>query len=100
MTRLTCLQARALNTLSDVEILHLVRTGHLSPHRLEQDLGDTTRAAGVRRAYIVEEMQRQQLPHAQKAADAMNRVPIGAFDTKSFYNSILNTNCEAVIGYV
>jgi hydroxymethylglutaryl-CoA reductase len=30
----------------------------------------------------------------------MAGIPSGAFDTAAFYKSILNTNCESVIGYV
>lgn len=30
----------------------------------------------------------------------MNGIPEGSFDTAAFYSSIVNTNCEAVIGYI
>jgi hydroxymethylglutaryl-CoA reductase (NADPH) len=31
---------------------------------------------------------------------AMSGIPEGSFDTAAFYSSIVNTNCEAVIGYI
>lgn len=92
--------------LSDNQIVHLLRAGQLSPHRLEADLNNATRAVAVRRAFVIDALARspagQRVVSPQTASHAMQHLPSSAqaFDVDAFYKSILNTNCEAVVGYV
>lgn len=93
---------RSVADLSNEEILYLLKTGAMSPHKLESDLGDATRAVHLRRSYIADQLAKASgsTKVTTKGGEAMSKLPSEAFDTGNFYNSILNTNCEAVIGYV
>lgn len=92
---------QSVSDLTDAQVVHLLKSGVMSPHRLEIDLNDSSRAVRVRRAYIADMLSTQPVPTgARPASGAFTNLPVTGFDTASFYNSILNTNCEAVIGYV
>lgn len=88
--------------LGNDEILHLLKSGAMSPHRLEADLMDPTRAMVIRRQFVVDQLNRagSATKVTGKASEAMAKLPAANFDVDAFYNSIVNTNCEAVIGYV
>lgn len=91
-----------MSDLPDAALLHLLSTGTLSPHKLEADVGDAARAVALRRAYTAAELAAAPAA-ARTAADparALAGLPLTSFDAPAFYKSILNTNCEAVIGYV
>lgn len=101
--------ARVPATLADVEdssLLHLLSVGALSPHTLEVDLSDPLRAVTLRRAFTAGALSR--LPADKRPAGAsapspeaaMARIPVTGFDAAAFYASVLNTNCESVIGFV
>ena len=77
--------------------MHLLKSGLLSPHTLEADLADASRAVAVRRAFIADAIARDSKGTIDPRA-SMAALPAGAFDFAGFYNSIQNTNCEAVIG--
>jgi hypothetical protein len=87
--------------LNDNQLLHLLATGTISPHKLEADIGDATRAVHIRRLFTAQQVT-VSTPTADRAHHdaykAMNQLPMAAFDYNGFYKSILNTNCEAVIG--
>lgn len=95
---------RTIADLSDPQLVHLLRAGLISPHRLEADLHNPTRAVAVRRAFVADALARspaaQRVVTAQGASSAMAHLPssAAAFDVDGFYKGILNTNCEAVIG--
>ncbi len=96
------MQAKSLADLSDAQLLYLLNCGTISPHRLETDVGDAVRAVHLRRLYTASQL--AGAPASSKTSSdpfkAISGIPSGAFDTPGFYKSILNTNCEAVIGYV
>lgn len=95
-----------LRELTTPQLVALLQAGMLSPHRLEADLASASRAVEVRRAFVADALARAGAgaggagATAGDAAVSMAALPAGAFDTDAFYRSILNTNCEAVIGYV
>lgn len=91
-----------LAELDDAALLHLLKVGSISPHRLESDLGDAYRAVHLRRLYTASCLERTEgaARTAATPARSMSAIPLASFDTPAFYASILNTNCEAVIGYV
>ena len=93
------LQAQTVAELSNAQILHLLKSGLLSPHKLEVELGDSLRAVHVRRAWVADAISRETKGSIQPAT-AMTALPAAGFDHAHFYDSILNTNCEAVIGCV
>jgi hypothetical protein len=92
----------AVRDLSDTAVLHLLKSGLLSPHRLEADLSDATRAVTLRRAFVADALSKAVGPAKTSVnpTAALASLPSGAFDSDAFYRSILNTNCEAVIGCV
>jgi hypothetical protein len=91
---------RRLSELSNVQLVHLLKAGLLSSHRLEADLGDAVRAVAVRRAFVAESVLRDSHGSVdpRAALSSAAGLPMAEFDYRNFYNSILNTNCEAVIG--
>lgn len=93
---------RTLADLTDNQLLHLLSSGAISPHKLEADIGDATRAVHVRRLFTAQQLAVSASASKEKAAHdpfkAMAGLPMAAFDHNTFYKSILNTNCEAVIG--
>jgi hydroxymethylglutaryl-CoA reductase (NADPH) len=82
--------------------LHLLTEGTLSPHKLEGDIGDAGRAVHLRRLYTAHALATASptLKTSHEPHRALSGLPESSFDTAAFYKSILNTNCEAVIGYV
>lgn len=97
---------RTVADLSDSQLVALLRAGLLSPHRLEADLADATRAVAVRRAFVADSLARspaaQRVVTASGATASLAALPASAaaFDVDAFYKSILNTNCESVVGFV
>ena len=84
--------------LADDVILRLLAAGKLTPHSLESVLDDAVRAVKLRRAYYAGQIQRSGLPLTTVPQESFERLPSGSFDHGSFYDTILNTNCESVIG--
>jgi len=94
--------SKSLADLTDNQLLYLLNHNTISPHKLETDLGDTSRAVSLRRLYTANQLA-QAPDNAKTSTDplkAINAIPMNNFDYQHFYKSILNTNCEAVIGYV
>lgn len=89
-----------LAELTNAQLVHLLKAGLLSSHKLESDLGDAVRAVAVRRAFIADSVLRETHGSVDPRAALSTGLPMTEFDYKGFYNSILNTNCEAVIGCV
>ena len=93
---------KTLSEVDDATLLHLLLAGSLSPHTLEATLGDPFRAVELRRAFTAGALAR--LPAASRTATAPDaaiaRIPLGGLDAPAFYASVLNTNCEAVIGFI
>lgn len=102
LTPLPLLQSQTLAELTDAQILYLLENGTLSPHKLEADLGDCTRAVHLRRLYTAQQLSSasQTSRTAKHPFESIQNIPIASFDHNNFYKSILNTNCEAVIGYI
>ena len=92
----------SLAEVEDASLLHLLVAGLLSPHTLELTLGDPFRAVELRRAFTAISI--ASLPAASRPSsapvEAMSRIPLAGFDAPAFYASILNTNCESVIGFI
>eukprot|EP00051_Salpingoeca_urceolata_P026997 m.479618 g.479618 ORF g.479618 m.479618 type:complete len:578 (+) comp21529_c0_seq1:370-2103(+) len=88
-------------SLSDADLLELIQQRKLSLHKLEKELGDTTRAVRVRRQAIQARLQRgEPFPADDTMPEPLAALPVDAFDAASFYDSIDGANCEAVIGYL
>ena len=87
-----------VSDLSDDAALRLLKAGQLSPHSLESVLDDPARAVKLRRAYFASQIKKSGLPLSTAPQDALISLPSGAFDYGAFYGTILNTNCESVIG--
>lgn len=87
-----------LSELSNAQLVHLLKSGLISSHKLESDLGDAVRAVAVRRAFVSESILRDSKGSVDPRAALTTGIPMTEFDFRGFYNSILNTNCEAVIG--
>ena len=68
--------------------------GRLPHHRLEQELGDAERAVGVRRTYFEASSAASDVPLA------FSGLPVDAIGSSEFYESVVGTNCENVVGYV
>lgn len=89
-----------LSELDDAALVGLLVRGGISAHRLEEDLGDPFRAVHLRRLYTAAELRRS-APERRTAGDvasALQGIPEQHFDAPAFYKTVLNTNCEAVIG--
>lgn len=89
-----------VSDLSDEVCLRLLKAGQLSPHSLEVILDDPARAVELRRAYFASQIQRSGLPLTAVPQEAFGRLPSASFDYGAFYGTILNTNCESVVGWV
>jgi hypothetical protein len=75
---------RTLAELPDAQVLALLASGTLSPHRLEADLADPVRAVHLRRLYTAGQLAAAQ-GAARTATDpyaALRGIPEGAFDTR------------------
>jgi hydroxymethylglutaryl-CoA reductase (NADPH) len=72
-------------SLTDEEIVALVRSGGLKDHQLEAKLGDCERAVAVRRTGF---------------ENVLNR-PLNGLPYENYcYDQVLGANCEVVVGYV
>lgn len=71
--------------LSDAQLLHLLTTGTLSPHKLESDLNDATRAVHLRRLYTAYQL--NHAPEGTKTATdaykAFAALPEHSFDIQT-----------------
>ena len=85
-------------TLSNTQLLKLIDAGRVRLHKLEDDLGDATRAVEVRRQHLARALANNGVGSEERPATS--NLPYKSFSQDSFYQSILGTNCEAVIGYV
>jgi hypothetical protein len=75
---------RTLAELPDAQVLALLSSGTLSPHRLEADVADPVRAVHLRRLYTASQLAAAS-GAARTAADpygALRGIPEGAFDTR------------------
>mmetsp|Transcript_32758 Transcript_32758/g.42085 ORF Transcript_32758/g.42085 Transcript_32758/m.42085 type:complete len:606 (+) Transcript_32758:81-1898(+) len=73
------------SSLTDEEIVTLVRSGGLKDHQLEAKLGDCERAVSVRRKGFENTLQK----------------PLGGLPYENYcYDQVLGANCEVVVGYV
>lgn len=72
-------------TLSDEEVLDLLRQGAIKDHQLEKKLGDYERAVSVRRSLYEEVLNKD-----------LSLIPYTGYD----YDKVFGANCEIVIGYV
>jgi len=75
---------RTLAELPDAQVLALLASGTLSPHRLEADVADPVRAVHLRRLYTAGQLAAAQ-GAARTATDpyaALRGIPEGAFDTR------------------
>ena len=75
---------RTLAELPDAQVLALLASGTLSPHRLEADVADPVRAVHLRRLYTAQQLAAAQ-GTAKTASDpygALRGIPEGAFDTR------------------
>jgi hydroxymethylglutaryl-CoA reductase (NADPH) len=93
----------SLADVEDASLLHLLAVGALSPHSLEAALGDALRAVALRRAFTAGALAR--LPAASRPPGAapeaaVARIPYAGIDAAAFYGSVLNTNCESVVGFI
>jgi hydroxymethylglutaryl-CoA reductase (NADPH) len=73
-------------------ILEQLRTGQISSHQLERELGDTSEAVRIRRQFVQEQYigkSFSQLP--QKGKD---------FNDDEFYSAVNGVNAESVIGFL
>ncbi len=89
--------ARAFtDAASDAEVISSLLEGKYPHHRLESELGDAARAAGLRRAYL------EASTAAKGAPISFGSLPLEAasFDSEGFYESVVGTNCENVVGFV
>jgi hydroxymethylglutaryl-CoA reductase (NADPH) len=92
--------------MSDAAILTLLKSGALPNHALESHLGDAMRAVGLRRQYVESSLGASPLhatspsPATPHAPPSLAAIPFSTFDAPAFYKSVLNTNCEAVIGFI
>lgn len=77
--------------LTDEAILHSLRNGKLSHHKLETLTNDPHRAVKLRRQYIFD---LRNLP----VTDI--KLPVEEIDANHFYNQVNGANCETVIGYI
>uniref|UniRef100_A0A7S2I0H4 3-hydroxy-3-methylglutaryl coenzyme A reductase n=1 Tax=Haptolina brevifila TaxID=156173 RepID=A0A7S2I0H4_9EUKA len=88
------LRSSAAESPSDAAVMTSLLDGSLSHHRLEQELGNAERAVRVRRTYF----------EATSAASDMpigfGGLPLDGIESNDFYESVVGTNCENVIGYV
>ena len=102
-------------TMSDGAILSLLHSGALSAHVLEAQLGDPMRAVHLRRQHLAGALAGgaaaaaaagagapQASPPTPPPASPVAGIPYTAasFDADAFYRTVLNTNCEAVIGFI
>jgi len=101
---LTTPAASSLSSISpatpDSAILSLLFSGKLSPHTLESELGDPMRAVSLRRQYLEFSLTKSPPMPAPSPPPTVSRIPYSVFDAPAFYKSVLNTNCEAVIGFI
>ena len=81
---------------TDSEVMQSLMDGALSHHRLEAALGDSERAASLRRTFL-------------EASSAVAGEPVSfdglplraaSMDSASFYNKVVGTNAENVVGFV
>lgn len=89
-----------VSDLSDEACLVLLKASQLSPHSLETVLGDPARAVELRRKYFASQIRKGGLKLAADPQESFENLPSASFDYGSFYGTILNTNCESVIGCV
>ena len=80
---------------SDAEVVAALMTGALKHHNLEHHLGDAVRAVRLRRLYI-----EASGAAADQPSKDLGGLPVGDIDPAAFYQSVLGTNCENVIGFV
>jgi hypothetical protein len=99
---------------TDEEILADMRTGALPQYRLESETEDATRAVKLRRQWLQDERAAANgkggagYDCAEVASVAVDgddfgpcsRIPHASFDHEHFYDQVLGTNCESVIGFV
>ena len=98
----------SLNKMTDEEIVGHVTDGKLSQYRLESELkkavdaGETpncTRAVRVRRLFLQKHKDSLRALDTDPSSSAQG-LPYSSFDEDNFYQQVLGTNCENVIGYV
>ena len=78
----------------DSDVMGMLLEGSLPHHRLEAVTGDPARAASLRRLYL------EATSASHGSPISCEGLPLDKFDAPAFYESILGTNCENVIGYV
>ncbi|KAJ8669012.1 hypothetical protein QAD02_000271, partial [Eretmocerus hayati] len=71
------------SSLTDAEMMQLVRHNHVRAFNLEKAVGDMERGVGIRRQLL-------------GVAEALRDLPYRSYD----YSKVLNTCCENVVGYV
>ena len=68
--------------------------GSLPHHQLESTLGDALRAAKLRRTYL------EVTSAAAGEPISFSGLPLDSMHSQSFYDSVVGTNCENVVGFV
>ena len=91
---LTPCQVQPVTELTAAQLLELIDERKISLHKLEEHLGDATRAVDIRRAHTKRALKLAGL------GTPLDRLPYRSFNEDEFYTSIEGTNCEAVIGFV
>jgi hydroxymethylglutaryl-CoA reductase (NADPH) len=86
-------------SLDDASVLALLHSGALSPHALESSLGDPLRAVKLRRMFVAAALA-PATGRAPPAAAPLSGIPYRDVDAAAFYKTVLNTNCESVIGFL
>lgn len=82
----SCPQSGA-TSLTDEEILQLVKTKHIPAYKLEGAVGDPARGVAIRRKLISRQL---------ISSSSLEHLPHTSYD----YSHVLGTCCENVIGYM
>ena len=98
----------SLSNMSDDDIVSKVNEGAISQYRLESELKksidagnapDCTRAVRIRRLFLQSHKDSLSSLDTDSTKSAQG-LPYERFDEGNFYQQVLGTNCENVIGYV
>lgn len=78
----------------DAQVMGALLEGTMPHHRLELELGDAPRAAHLRRTYLE--------AHAAASGESVSfaGLPLESMDPYQFYESVVGTNAENVVGFV
>lgn len=79
---------------TDAEVMAALLDKRLPHHQLEAHLGDATRAARLRRTYM------EASSAAAGKGIAFDGLPLDTIVPETFYESVVGTNCENVVGFV